>query len=702
MIRSARSIRLRSVAEALRRRGPEASSAPGTTLMQQIRLALLVFAGYYLGARLGLALTFLPNPISVLWPPNAVLFAALLLRPPREWWLLFGAALPAHLLAEMQGGVPLSMVLCWFLSNSAEALIGAVLVTRFVAAPLSFERLASVAVFVCAAGLAAFLSSFVDSAFVALNRWGQSSYWEVWQTRLFSNVTASLIVVPPIVTFGSGGFAALRLRERGRWIEALALGTGLLATAYVVFDSQVMSFASPALICLPLPFLLWAAARFGPAGVSVAFAVVAALVIWGSGHGLGPFGRGLPTQDTFSVQLFLIFIGPTLLCLAAALAERARSEQALRSSDRRFQLVLQATNDTVYERDLATDRLWWSRNELTQFGYGAGSCPTNGDAWGALLHPDDKGRVDRRRTAAMQSQLQHWDAEFRLRRANGSYAHVHEQGLIVRDAGGRPLQMIGALADVTERRDADELAQRLAHASRLTAMGELTASIAHEINQPMSAILSNVDAAEMLLDAGEVDGEHLRQILDDIRNDDLRASEVIKHIRGLAIKRDATFEHFDINQLIEAVLRLVSPVLLRRRVSLNVEVAPVPKVRGDRIHIQQVLLNLLFNGMDAMESAREDHRLLRVTTSCPEPGKVQVAVRDRGHGIAPEDLGRIFDSFFTTKKNGLGLGLSIARSLVEAQGGRIWAENNPDGGATFRFTLATVKTPAAQGAGRRT
>jgi len=648
---------------------------------------ILVFAGYYLGTRVGLALTFPPNPISVLCPPNTILFAALLLVPPASWWAVIAAALPAHLLAELQGGVPLTMVLCWYVSNVTEALIGASSIRLFARRPFAFDTLYNVSVFVGATFVAAFLSSFLDSAFVALNGWGNSSYWQVWRTRLLSNVTSSLTFVPLIVTWRSMNADRTRAAGWMRWLEAAALLIGLFVVTFVVFDSQAAIRGAPALIYLPLGFLLWAALRFGPAGASASFAVVAFIVIWGTGHGLGPLGTQPPAENAFSVQLFLIFLAATLLCLAAVLEERSQGERSLRASDRRFQLVLQATKDAVYEQDLATGSLSWSGTGFTQFGYAHALFPHTFAAFLDLVHPEDRERSLRMRRAAVNSDEPSWEWEFRLRRSDGSYAHVNEQGLIVRDRAGRAIQMIGTMADVTERRDAEELNQRLAHASRLTAMGELTASIAHEINQPMSAILSNVDAAEMLLDAGTLDRTELCQILNDIRADDLRASEIIQHIRGLANKRQTEAERFDVNELVRAVLRLIAPTVKRRSVTLNAELNRTPLVYADRVHVQQVLLNLLLNGMDAMSATPEGERVLRVSTSSGEPDKVEIRVADRGHGIATEDLDRVFDSFFTTKKHGLGLGLSISRSLVEAQGGRIWAENNAGAGATLRFTV---------------
>jgi PAS domain S-box-containing protein len=386
----------------------------------------------------------------------------------------------------------------------------------------------------------------------------------------------------------------------------------------------------------------------------------------------------------------MIFVGPGLLALAAAIEERKSVEDALRLSDRRFRLVLEATRDAIYERDLRSDALWWSGNGLPQRGYGWPHSPATYAALVDLVHPDDRQRVALCHACALDSHDQPWECEYRLRRADGSFAHVHEQGLVVRDVRGCASLAIGALDDVTERRDVEELSQRLAHASRLSAMGELTASIAHEINQPMSAILSNVDAAEMLLDAGDAGRDELRQVLEDIRSDNLRASEVIQHIRGLAKKRGAERERFDVNEVVRGVLRIALPMLKQRGVEAVPVLGDVPPVVADRIHVQQVLLNLLLNAMDAMSEKPASARRIVVATAVHDADSVVVSVRDAGHGIAAGQLDRIFDSFFTTKKSGMGLGLSIARSLVEAHGGRIWAENHAEGGATFRFTVPSA------------
>lgn len=231
-----------------------------------------------------------------------------------------------------------------------------------------------------------------------------------------------------------------------------------------------------------------------------------------------------------------------------------------------------------------------------------------------------------------------------------------------------------------------ESERNLAHATRLALLGELTASIAHEINQPLGAILSNAEAAEMLLNAGKLD--QVGQILADIRRDDLRASEVIQHVRGLVGRREPRLERVEINDVVTLALRLVSAEAERRGVRIETQLADgLPAIEGERIALKQVLLNLTLNGMEAMGDTSAIRRRMVVTTQASGAEWVEIAVFDAGPGIPEEKLGRIFDSFFTTKENGMGLGLAMCRSIAEAHRGMITVENNPRGGAAFRLRL---------------
>jgi signal transduction histidine kinase len=259
--------------------------------------------------------------------------------------------------------------------------------------------------------------------------------------------------------------------------------------------------------------------------------------------------------------------------------------------------------------------------------------------------------------------------------------------------------LIGWLLTERRRRRVAELAMQrqrfeLVHASRLAMAGELTASIAHEINQPLGAILSNADAADLLIESGRVEPAELRAILADIRRDDLRASEVIRRLRALLANQQVERQAFDLSQAVAEVAAVLDSEARRRRLALEVRLAPGATLVGDRVQIQQVLFNLILNAMDAMADVPEGRRTLGVSVE-PAAGGIAMAVRDQGPGIAPEHLSQLFDSFFTTKKKGMGLGLSIARTIVEAHGGRIWAENAPGQGAVFHVTLPAVPTASA-------
>jgi signal transduction histidine kinase len=265
------------------------------------------------------------------------------------------------------------------------------------------------------------------------------------------------------------------------------------------------------------------------------------------------------------------------------------------------------------------------------------------------------------------------------------------QSLLVALALVAQTLLIASLLLQRRRRRAAELnlqAQRvqLLHASRLAVAGELTASIAHEINQPLGAILSNADAAEVLVESGRLQRDELLQILADIKRDDLRASEVIKRLRSLLARHDTERRRFDLNEAVKGVAAILRAEALRRAVTVDYALqASRADVIGDPVQIQQVLINLVLNALDASAEVPEDRRRVRVATS-DTPNGVQVSVRDSGVGIALADLPHVFDPFFSTKRSGMGLGLSIARSIVEAHGGTIAAASCAPG-AEFRIIL---------------
>jgi signal transduction histidine kinase len=238
--------------------------------------------------------------------------------------------------------------------------------------------------------------------------------------------------------------------------------------------------------------------------------------------------------------------------------------------------------------------------------------------------------------------------------------------------------------------------QEIIHLNRTASAGVLSASFSHELNQPLGAILSNTEAAELLLTSNPPDVVQVMEILADIRRDDQRAGEIIKHLGGLLRKKSqADLQEFDLNDAIRGVLNVLDPEALNRGVILHLSQARVAMpVRADAVHLQQVVLNLALNAMDAMLNCAPGSRKMTLETAFVGKTEVEVSVADTGTGIPKDKLKSVFDTFFTTKPHGTGLGLSIARTIIETYGGRIWAENKLGGGAVFRFTLPLAKAPA--------
>ena len=255
----------------------------------------------------------------------------------------------------------------------------------------------------------------------------------------------------------------------------------------------------------------------------------------------------------------------------------------------------------------------------------------------------------------------------------------------------KAISMIGTIQDITERKQMETETRRLRnelfHMDRVARMGEMASSLAHELNQPLGAILRNAEAAELFLQDPSPDLEEIRTILADIRADDQRAGAVIDRMRGLMKRREVERRLLDLNVLVGEVVALVRSDAELRRVRLVLETNPaLPPVQGDRVQLQQVLLNLVLNALDALNDNLPESRLVTLRTQ-PAGASIEVSVSDQGHGIPADKLVRVFEPFYTSKPNGLGMGLAISRSIIEAHGGRLWAENKAEGGAVFTFAL---------------
>ena len=297
---------------------------------RQVFIALLVAAGYYLGSRVGFLLTPHGTPISTLWPPNAVLLAALLLTPYRMWWLFLLAVFPAHLLVQLPTGVPLSTASGWFISNSVEALLGAAIVRYFKKPEELFESVSGVLVFLAFGVIfAALASSFVDAAVVVTTGFG-NDYWKLWTFRLFSNVLADLTVAPTLIVFVLNGGRWARHLSRSQIVEATLLMAGIIAVSSVVFGLQDPTI--PALMYIPLPLVVWVVVRFGVYGLYPSLLAISIISIWNAMHDRGPFVIAPMHESVLAIQIFLSTIALPMMLLAAVLAERKAAEESLHKS----------------------------------------------------------------------------------------------------------------------------------------------------------------------------------------------------------------------------------------------------------------------------------------------------------------------------------------------------------------------------------
>ena len=332
--------------------------------------AVLVGLGYFIGTKIGFALTFKPHPISTLWPPNSILLAGLVLTQPRYWWLLLTAAFPAHLAAQVQGGVPFIQIVAWFVSNCSQALIGAGAIYLLVGCPLRFESFRDVCIFIAFGALIApFVSTFIDVAFVTAIGWGQGSYATLWRLRFFSNVLTTLTFVPVIVTCVSLGPQILRSASVQQYVEAAALFLGLLIVSSLVFvGSSFGSSAEPALIYAPVPFLVWAAIRLGPLGTSASLLTVALFAVWGTIHGQGPFVTASAAESALSTQLFLIMLSITLLLLSSVVEQNRKTAKALQQSEEQLRLAIGAAKIGTWDWSIPKNTATWSNEAKRMLG----------------------------------------------------------------------------------------------------------------------------------------------------------------------------------------------------------------------------------------------------------------------------------------------------------------------------------------------
>ena len=685
---------------------------------------LATAVAYAIAAQIGFRMTFPPATTSVLWPPNAILTIAFLLARPRDWWMYLLATFPAHLIVEIPVVSPTALVPFLFVTNCSEALIAVGIVRRLSDHPGRFDTIRRMGAFIIGVVLVApMVSSFLDAGIVSVLT-GQQ-YWSIWATRVPANALTALTLIPPAVMLLSSLQRGVRQISTRRVVEALVLAAVTVIVGVWVFGNHMYQFwpmsALPAIsLVFPLPLVLLAAFRFGAGGASMSLSIIAAILIWMGTTGRGPFST-LPAADgVLAIQTFLILQALPLMCLAAIVEERRAAEADLRDRLKFERLLSHLSGEFVrrlthehshFEEWLAKCGEFFGADEvrLLQVAPGKGeftvlhawtcqpaAAPEAGREWQlpAVLHALEHGSHDGMSDSLTVTPLrvgQH---------AIGALALIRNDSRPLKADDQHRLQLLAeAFASVLVRqRDEEEKIRaeleaqhsraELTHVSRQRSMGELTASLAHELNQPLTGILGNAQAARRMLSMPVLDVEELTHILDDIIADERRADETILRIRRWMRKDEFKAVSLDLNAVILDVATLLRNDAVIRNLRLELRLSNGPlMIDGDPVELRQLILNLLLNGMDAVAKMCPNERVVCIHSEASPDGVVHVSVEDSGEGVPQDVAERIFEPFYTTKPNGLGMGLSIAKSIVESHRGSIRLSRGTHRGARFEFSL---------------
>jgi signal transduction histidine kinase len=528
---------------------------------------LLFGVGYFLTARLSQQVLFQNSPMGLVWAPNALLVAALVLTPRRSWWAVLAVASIVHLMAMSSSTAVWRMA--WQIpANAVFAAVTAEALRRFVGFPVRLERRREVAVYTSVALTTPALLALIAPAFVMSFAGSESMFRSAiaFLRIALANITPLLILTPAVLLGAQFRPDSLRKVSGRRAGEAAVIIVAVIVVSAVAFGAGPELARYPWLLVLTVPPLLWAAVRLGPTGASGALLYVAAMSMWGATRQLGPFVVPGDVDVVLSLQIYWIMICLPVMLLAAAIREREAMEAAL-----------------------------------------------------------------------------------------------------------------------------DDQRNQLARVTRIGMAGELSGALAHELRQPMTAILANARAGLLLLAREPTDLAEVREILEDIARQDRQAGEVIARMRALLGGAMSRREPVALESVVRDALSLTRQTAAVANVRVQADVAVgLPPVRGDQVQLLQLLVNLVVNGCESMTDAAVTNRVLKLRVGRVNSDRLKVSVADSGVGLPVDAEDRVFEPFLTTKASGLGLGLSISRSIAAAHGGRLWGENNAgQDGATFHLELPT-------------
>jgi len=655
-----------------------------------LHLGLFIVA-YVLGCGFAQLLAIVPGTGISIWAPSGLFIATLVLASRQSWlwWVAAGC------LAELIGNFlwfhsPLPAALLIYSGNALEAMVGAWLVNRTCGRPVRLETLREVLAFIIsAAGIAPVFSATVGSATLAWFDMQSQTFAAAWPLFWIGDATGVLIVAPLAVVVFQNWRGKAELSGT-RWMEASVLGLIFLAVAGLSL-SGYLPFAY-----IIMPPLLWAAVRFEFKGAAVTLTLLALITAIFTVSGASQFAGDPESQKQKQVMLhlFLAISAFSALIVATISRQYQQAMLTLRQSEQRLQQMIDAVPVRIWSVTPAGGPIYFNKRYQDYFrsvipNFEAIEEPRIEEFVKELIHPEHAPGVlgtlrncfESGRGSVMR---------FRWRENDGVYRWAECRVEPRRDQDGAIAQWYGVSIDIDDEVRAQEAllraSEKLALAAQAASLAELSASIAHEVNQPLAAIVANAQACHRWLSTEPPNIERAKITAERITRDANSATDVISHIRALFRHAPYARSPEDVNRLIIEVCRLMADKITAKRIRIETGLDPnLPSVVLDRVQVQQVLVNLIRNGIEAMDAAVDDTRVLQIRSCRDGPDAIRVEVCDAGTGF--ENADRALEPFFTTKKNGMGMGLAISRSIIESHGGRLGMANNETHGATVGFTL---------------
>ncbi len=655
---------------------------------QALAWTVLIAVAYYVSARGVLELIPFDKHSALLWPSSGIALAALLVLGPRM--------LPAVFVAcgalGWSMGEPVERVVAAAAVNTLYGGVSWWLLARRAYFNMRLGRVQDAIGFLLAGVGATVLIKFMGALALAQGDSSAAVFESAWVSALAAGVGV-LVVTPPLLALHLRASRDAGSTPRERRMEQFVFIAVAGAGALVVFDDRFIPVAAMQQMPYALfPVMFWGALRLGPLVVATGFAVVALIAVWCTAVGAGPYAHVPRLEGLASLYLFLTILGASALTLAAALAQRKEADRLVRVSEARYRLLIERMNEGLVIQDVEGNMVYVSDRFCELTGYRRDQLV--GRPLREFVAVEELGREAEHERRLKQGRSESF--ELGMRKADGEPMAAYVSPRAMFDEQGRFIGSFALIADVSAQRRAEEQARRhlqqLAHVSRVSSMGEMASAIAHEINQPLTAITNFAYAIVRLLRSGQGTVEEALGAMEQVAEEAERAGEVVRRMRSFVRGEEGQVLEENPGALVREVLPMVGPEARQAGVEIEADIEPsLPSVLADRIQIQQVLLNLLRNAIEAIEAAGAARRVVRIAVKRIETGFVDVRVADSGPGLSEAVREHVFNPFFTTKPDGIGIGLALSRSIVDAHGGRLWAEPPGDGGATFRFTLPTVE-----------